>query len=76
MHATVRRNKAVVRNWTDGLSPERRQAAVRGLLDFEGFRSPNRWTDPSPSAGRATDVARSNRLAATWLRRPGRGDCR
>ena len=47
MHATVRRNEAVVGNWTDGLSLETRQAAVRGLLDFEGFRSPNRWTDPT-----------------------------
>ena len=43
MHATVRRNEGVVTNWTDGLSREAREAVVRDLLEFEGFRSHERW---------------------------------
>ena len=43
MHATSRRNETVVGRWTDELNPETRQAVVRDLLEFEGFRSPNTW---------------------------------
>ncbi len=43
MHATVRRNEGVVGKWTDGLSRETGQAVVRDMLDFEGFRSQDRW---------------------------------
>ena len=43
MQATVRRNEAVVGNWTDGLSRETGQAVVSDLLQFEGFRSHDNW---------------------------------
>jgi hypothetical protein len=45
MHATVRRNEAGVGTSTEGL----RQAVVRDLLAFEGFRSANRWMTKSGS---------------------------
>ena len=43
MHATVRRNQAVVGKWTDRLSRETGEAVVRDLLAFEGFRSHDGW---------------------------------
>ena len=43
MHATVRLNEDVVGNWTDGLGRETGEAVVRDLLEFEGFRSHDRW---------------------------------
>lgn len=51
MHATVRRNEAEVGTSTEGLGPETRQAIVRDLLAFEGFRSgsANRWMTKSGS---------------------------
>ncbi len=48
MHATVRRNEGVVGNWSDGLSRETGEAVVRDLLEFEGFRSPERWSMKRP----------------------------
>ena len=49
MHATVRRSEAGVSTSTEGLRPETRQAVVRDLLAFEGFRSANRWMTKSGS---------------------------
>ena len=43
MHATVRLNEGVVGNWTDGLGRETGEAVVRDLLEFEGFRSHDKW---------------------------------
>jgi len=43
MHATVRRNEAVVGKWTDGLTRATGEAVVRDLLQFEGFRSHDNW---------------------------------
>ena len=43
MQATVRRNEGVVGNWTHRLSRETGEAVVRDLLEFEGFRSHDRW---------------------------------
>ena len=43
MQATVRRNQGVVGKRTDGLSRETGQAVVRDLLQFEEFRSHDRW---------------------------------
>jgi hypothetical protein len=56
MHATVRRNEGVVGKWTDGLSRETGQAVVRDQLEFEGFRSHDRWMRQpgSWSPGRGT----------------------
>ena len=48
MHATVRRNRGVVGNWTGGLSREAGEAVVRDLLAFEGFRSHERWRMKRP----------------------------
>jgi len=48
MHATVRRNEGVVGNWTDGLSREAGEAAVRDLLVFEGFSCHERWRMKRP----------------------------
>ena len=111
MHATVPRNEGVAGNWTDGLSRETGEAVVRDLLEFEGFRSHDRWIrqppdgqsaeghqrqgvrarerrsvasadrraspgEPMPVLGNSTDVTRSSRLAAAWLRGSGRGECR
>ena len=50
MHATVRRNRGVVGNWTDGLSREAGEAVVRDLLAFEGFRSHERMKRPGWSS--------------------------
>jgi len=43
MQGTVRRNEDVVGKWTDGLSRETGDAIIRDVLEFEGFRSHDRW---------------------------------
>jgi hypothetical protein len=43
MHATVRRNEAVVGKWTGQALSRDKGEAVRDLLQFEGFRSHDNW---------------------------------
>jgi len=43
MHTTVHRYEGVVGKSADGLSREAGEAVVRDLLEFEGFRSHDRW---------------------------------
>jgi|SoiMethySBSTD1v2_1073268.scaffolds.fasta_scaffold937272_2 hypothetical protein len=49
MHATIRRNEGVDTERIDGLSHETREAGVRDLLEFEGFRSYDTWRMKRPS---------------------------
>ena len=49
MHATSHRNKGVGTKRIDGLSQETGEAVVRDLLEFERFRSYDRWRMKRPS---------------------------
>jgi hypothetical protein len=48
MHATVRRNEAVVGKWIDRLSREASEAGLRDLLQFD-FMSHDNWMRPPGS---------------------------
>jgi hypothetical protein len=49
MHATIHRNEGVETKRIDGLRHETREAGVRDMLEFEGFRSYATWRMKRPS---------------------------
>lgn len=55
MHTTIRRYEGIVSKRPDGLSRQAaREAVVRDLLQFEGFRSHDNWMR-RPGSGRLVE---------------------